>query len=401
MKGSNMGHIANAKSSLVPLIDRLNKYPIGLVDNEILRELLSLLFDEKEAFVGSKFPLEEATLSELGKATKMNADELLPVLESMADKGLIMDMPYGEEIYYLLMPGVIGFFEFTFMKHRKDIPVEKVAGLMTKYFHDDPQHGQAKEFLGTKNQLTRSLVYEEHIPVNSEVVSYESAREIIKNSNFGAAGMCYCRHKKEHEGKTCRKGAPVENVCISLGNGARFLSRRGFAQQKSKEELLEIIDMAHHRHLTHLTDNIRNKPTFICNCCSCCCEIMAGVQMGYFDGVAKTSYIATIDPELCDYCGECFTACNVGAIGLKRSNDGKEKEKRVSEVKQEICLGCGACISACEKGSISLTLRENYVRPKKNKRDLFKSVLIEKHRLSPFITGRVKKEAKKLFMSNG
>ncbi|HDL18997.1 MAG TPA: 4Fe-4S dicluster domain-containing protein [Bacteroidetes bacterium] len=396
-----MGHIANAKSSLVPLIDRLNKYPIGLVDNEILRELLSLLFDEKEAFVGSKFPLEEATLSELGKATKMNADELLPVLESMADKGLIMDMPYGEEIYYLLMPGVIGFFEFTFMKHRKDIPVEKVAGLMTKYFHDDPQHGQAKEFLGTKNQLTRSLVYEEHIPVNSEVVSYESAREIIKNSNFGAAGMCYCRHKKEHEGKTCRKGAPVENVCISLGNGARFLSRRGFAQQKSKEELLEIIDMAHHRHLTHLTDNIRNKPTFICNCCSCCCEIMAGVQMGYFDGVAKTSYIATIDPELCDYCGECFTACNVGAIGLKRSNDGKEKEKRVSEVKQEICLGCGACISACEKGSISLTLRENYVRPKKNKRDLFKSVLIEKHRLSPFITGRVKKEAKKLFMSNG
>jgi hypothetical protein len=39
-----MGHISGAKSNLVPLIDRLNQYPIGLVDNEILRELLSLLF---------------------------------------------------------------------------------------------------------------------------------------------------------------------------------------------------------------------------------------------------------------------------------------------------------------------------------------------------------------------
>ena len=59
-----MGHIENAKQHLVPLIDRLNKYPIGLVDNEILREILSLLFTEEEAFVASKFPLMEATLPE-------------------------------------------------------------------------------------------------------------------------------------------------------------------------------------------------------------------------------------------------------------------------------------------------------------------------------------------------
>ncbi len=52
-----MGHMTVSKDSLVPLIDRLNKYPIGLVDNEILREILSLLFDEREAFVASKFPL--------------------------------------------------------------------------------------------------------------------------------------------------------------------------------------------------------------------------------------------------------------------------------------------------------------------------------------------------------
>ena len=124
-----MGHVTYSKDNLVPLIDRLNKYPIGLVDNEILREILSLLFSEQEAYVGSKFPLMEATLSELSKSTKMNSDELLPILESMADKGLIMDMPYSDTTYYLLMPGVIGFIEFSFMKNRTDLPVERLAKL--------------------------------------------------------------------------------------------------------------------------------------------------------------------------------------------------------------------------------------------------------------------------------
>ncbi len=400
-----MGHIANAKSNLVPLIDRLNKYPIGLVNNEILHELLSLLFSEKEAYVGSKFPLEETTISELSKTTKMSHEELLPVLESMADKGLIMDMPFGDKTYYLLMPGIIGFFEFTFMKHRTDIPVEKIAGLMTDYFHKDPQNGQAKEVFGTKNQLTRSLVYDEHIPVSSVITPYENAREIIKNSKFGAVGMCYCRHKREHENKVCKKGAPRDGICITLGRGAQFLSRRGFAEQKSKEELLDIIDLAHDLKLTHITDNIRNRPSFICNCCYCCCEIMAGVQAGYYDGVAKSGFIAEIDPQLCDYCGDCFKACNVRAIGLKKTGK-KAKSERVSVVNKEICLGCGACISSCEKAAISMISRENYMVPKKNKKELFKSILKEKGRMRPYLINRVKKETKNIlskaaFFKNG
>ena len=389
-----MGHVTYSKNNLVPLIDRLNKYPIGLVDNEILREILSLLFTEKEAYVGSKFPLMEATLPELCKRTRMNSEQLLPILESMADKGLIMDMPYRGTTYYLLMPGVIGFIEFSFMKHRTDLPVERLAKLMTDYFRHDPEHGQANEFFGSKTQLTRSLVYEEHIPVTSVITSYESAREIIKNSDFGAAGMCYCRHKRHHEGKECRKKVPIEGTCISLGNGAKFLSRRGFAVEKTKDELLEIIDLAHELKLTHVTDNIRNRPTFICNCCGCCCEIMAGVQMGYYDGVAKSSFIAVIDPEKCDYCGDCFSACNVKAIGRD-----KNSSKKVSEIKAAVCLGCGACVSSCSKNAISLIPRENPSIPVRSKRELFRSILSEKGRLSPFIYEIAKKKVRKLFVN--
>jgi ferredoxin len=388
-----MGHHLGTKDSLVPLIDRLNKYPIGLVDSAKLREILTLLFDERETFVASRFPLEEATLPELARATGMTGDELLPLLETMADKGLVMDMPYAGTTYYLLMPGLIGFFEFTFMKHRTDLPLERLATLMREYLVES----QAQEFFGSKTQLTRALAYEEHIPVTSEIATYERAREIIHEAGIGAVGICYCRHKKSHQGKTCAKGAPMEGICISLGSGAKFLARRGFAELKTEAELLEVIDRARDLHLTHVTDNIREKPSFICNCCSCCCELMAGVQMGFHEGIAKTGFIAAIDPERCDYCGTCFTACNVKAIGLAKGRTFATPKDRFAEVKGAVCLGCGACISACEKEALRLVPTENRLLPPRTRSALFVRILREKGRLRPFVVSRFKQQVRRAF----
>ncbi len=390
-----MGHLTAGKSNLdrlVPLIDRLNQYPVGLVDTPVLREILAILFTETEAFVASQFPLHEATFEELSQATGMEPLELLPILNSMMDKGLITDMPYKGEIYYLLMPGVIGFFEFTFMKNRTDLPLDKVARLMSAYFQEDVKNGQAQEFFGSKTQMTRSLVYDDAIPVTSEVVSYQSAREIIRNAEFGAASMCYCRHQREHEGKSCKKGAPIEGICLTLGKGAEFLVRRGFAEQKTVDELLEILDMAEDLHLTHITDNIRFKPTFICNCCGCCCHIMSGIKSGYWDGIHKSPFLAKVNVEHCDYCGQCFKACNVNAISLDKSYP--IPNQRVSRVDPEKCLGCGACISACDPKALSLISRKSYSLPPKTKRSMFARIAWEKGRLGPLVKDRVRHKLK-------
>ena len=397
-----MGHHLGSKSSIVPLIDRLNRFPVGLVDNDKLREILALLFDEQEAFIASRFPLEEATLSELAKRTKIPAAELLPKLERMADKGLLMDMPYGGETYYLLMPGLIGFFEFTFMKNRTDLPQEKIARLMTEYMHDTSSgRGQGDEVFGSKTQLTRSLVYEEHIPVTSEITTYENAREIIKNAGYGAAGLCFCRHKKEHLGESCSKGAPVEEFCISLGAAAKFFTRRGFAVEKSTAELLAILDRAKEFNLTFVTDNIRQKPSFICSCCRCCCELMAGVQHGFHEGVAKTGFTAVIDPMKCDYCGKCFSACNVKGIALSKGVDFKEKHQRFAAVDAKICLGCGACVSACSKGALTMVAADNRSLPPLKRNDLYGRILKEKGRLTPYVISSIKKKIKTMLPGKG
>lgn len=387
-----MGHHLGSKSSLVPLIDRLNKYPIGLVDSDKLREILALLFDEREAFVASRFPLEEATLPELARLTKIPAKELLPLLERMADKGLIMDMPYDGEVYYLLLPGLIGFFEFTFMKNRTDLPLARLALLMKEYLEES----QAGEFFGSRIQLTRSLLYEEHIPVTSEVTSYDRAREIIRTAGFGAVGLCYCRHKKEHLDQSCDKGAPVEGICISLGNAARFMVRRGFAKEKSVDELLAVLDHARSFNLTHITDNIRHKPSFICNCCRCCCELLAGVQMGYHSGIAKTGFTAVIDREHCNGCGVCFPACNVGAIAQPEGVTFASRSERYAVVSPQLCLGCGACVSVCRQGALSMVPAANRQTPPMKRKDLYLRILREKKRLTPFVVSGIKKSLRNL-----
>ncbi len=386
-----MGHHLGSKSSIIPLIDRLNKNPIGLVDNEKLRRILAMLFSEEEALVASKFPLEEATLDELALKTGLSAEILTPILDAMAEKGLVMDLPYAGTTYFMLMPGLIGFFEFTFMKKRADLPLPELARLMSEYLFEDATQGQAREFFGSKTSLTRSLVYDDAVPVSSEVTPYESARRIITAASYGAVGMCYCRHKKEHLGETCAKQAPVEGTCISLGTSARFMVRRGFAEEKSTDQLLAILDQARDLKLTHITDNVRHKPSFICNCCSCCCELMAGVQAGYSDGVAKTPFMAVVDTAECNGCTLCFTACNVGAISL-----GTDPPRMHAMINRAQCLGCGACVPACPLGAVSLVERVDRPLPPAKRKDMFAAILKEKGRLTPYLVSGAKKRARRM-----
>ncbi|MEE4137206.1 MAG: 4Fe-4S dicluster domain-containing protein [Desulforhopalus sp.] len=389
-----MGHHLDGKSSIVPLIDRLNRYPIGLPDSDKLRRILAILFSEEEAYLASRFPLEEATLVELVRATGWAEDRLRNTLEVMADKGLVLDSSYGGKTFYLLMPGLIGFFELTFMKRRGDLPVAELAQLMEEYLYGDPEQRMGREFFGSKTPLTRSLAYEEHIPVSSQVATYESARELIRVAGYGAVGMCYCRHKKEHLQQSCEKKAPTEGICISLGNAARFMVRRGFAEYRNTDQLLAVLATARDLRLTHITDNIRHKPSFICNCCSCCCELLGGVLRGFPLGIAKANFTVTVDTDSCLGCGLCVRACNAAALELvNRPDDGKKQQ---AVVKADHCLGCGACISACPSGSLALLPVARPLPPEK-KRDLFKQILKEKGRLTPFVVSGVKKRLSRAF----
>jgi ferredoxin len=174
------------------------------------------------------------------------------------------------------------------------------------------------------------------------------------------------------------------------------MARRGFAQEKSVDELLAVLDRARALNLTHITDNIRHKPSFICNCCSCCCELLAGVQMGYHTGVAKTGFRAVIDRERCTGCGVCFRACNVKAIALPDGVSFVQKSDRYAVTDADICLGCGACVTSCKFGALTMVPAVNRETPPFKRKDLYIRILKEKRRLTPFVVSGIKKSLRAL-----
>jgi len=162
------------------------------------------------------------------------------------------------------------------------------------------------------------------------------------------------------------------------------------------EELLAVLDRARALNLTHITDNIRHKPSFICNCCSCCCELLAGVQMGYHTGIAKTGFRAVIDKERCTGCGVCFRACNVKAITLPNGVRFERKSDRYAVADEDICLGCGACVTACKLGALTMVPAPNRETTPLKRKDLYIRILKEKRRLTPFVVSGLKKSLRSL-----
>ena len=63
--------------------------------------------------------------------------ELDAKLTRMAERGVVIDLSRGDERFYALPPVVIGFFEYTFMRARDDVPLAELARLFDRYMLED------------------------------------------------------------------------------------------------------------------------------------------------------------------------------------------------------------------------------------------------------------------------
>jgi len=189
------------------------------------------------------------------------------------------------------------------------------------------------------------------IPINatlkprSEVLIYEDAYSIIEQANEIAVVDCVC--KLSHG--NCSK--PL-NVCIQINNGAQYSLERGTGRKITKEEAYDILKLSEKEGLVHMTEN-KGFGNAICNCCSCCCEMLrfAGnkATMGV---VAKSRFLAQVDENNCNACEICTTVCPVHAISIDD----------LATIDAELCIGCGLCASHCPAQAIELV----QTRPKEH-----------------------------------
>ncbi len=350
-----MGHITGSDGAYRHLQKRLDQKVQGAPDSPTLMKIMGILFSPGDAELAVKLPHNFASLDTLSKNLNIPKDELNTRLTDMAKRGLVFDIENNGQRYFTLLPVVIGFFEMTFMRLRPDLPMKDLSALFEEYFHEY-DYGFAKTHFAGRTQLFRSLVREEALPKGSftEVLDWERASHIVSSASATAVGICQCHHTAQHMGRAC--GKPQE-VCMTFNYAAESLIRNGIARSITKNEAMTLLAKCKEAGLAQTGDNVKNKVTFICNCCGCCCHVMKGIKaLDTRPAIITSNYIMEVDHAKCKGCGKCAKACPIGAIAMVKTSEGKKETKRA--VNDPLaCLGCGVCATVCKNGAAAMKAR--------------------------------------------
>jgi len=353
------------------LADRMNQIASGANKNPALLELLQELFAPEEAAVAIAMPLGTNPLEVIAERAGATPEQVFPILERMADKGLLVARFSRGVHKYNLQPLLPGIFEMQFMKGETTPAKMRMARLFDNYARASREQGGTRPSIKV-TPPARVIPIEKEIPSKIEVFAYERVSEFINDENTLGIATCYCRHHRDLVDKSC--GAP-KDMCMVFGPFAAFLIERGFARKMSTDEMQRTLDRAEKYGLIHVSDNVQERISFICNCCSCCCGLVGALhKYDNPNSVAKSNFLASIEIDSCNGCEACVARCQMDAIVL---------QDEVAQVKSDRCIGCAVCVSACPTGALSLTRRDVIVPTPATLPDLHRTIFEDRMAARP------------------
>ncbi len=383
-----MGHTNTPDRTYQLLQQRLDKNVTGAPDSPSFTQILKLLYSPEEAEMALRIPSKPTPLKVLSQRLMMPEEPLREKLTEMARRGIIVDLSWMKKPYYLLPPIVVGFFEFTFMRARPDMPLAELAKLFDAYMYENDKFAHA--VFDGKTQIGRTMAHESTLPTDdhSEILDWERATHVIKKAKTVGLSLCQCRHKAKHLGKAC--DAPERN-CIALNNGAKTLIHSGIIDEISNEEALDILEEAREAHLVQVADNVQRNVSFICNCCGCCCGMLTAMQtFNMPNAVVTSNYIMQVEEDACKGCTKCEKVCPIGAIQMVEVDDPEreaagKKKRKIAVRDEELCIGCGVCVPVCKFEALSMKARPQRIRTPENVFDRVATMAIERGKLGNLI----------------
>ena len=282
------------------LVDRLNRFPQGAPPSDVLYGILKMLFSEREAGLVALLPIRPFTAKRAARVWKTTPAAATAILEELAGRAVLLDMEsVNGTRTFVLPPPMAGFFEFSLMRVRGDLDQKVLSELFYQYLNVEEDFIKAL-FAEGQTQLGRVFVQEAVLPLDNgiQVLDHERASEVVRGASHRGVGICYCRHKMDHNGRGC--DAPRQ-ICMTFNNTAASLIKHGFAREVDVEEGLDLLAEAQEGNLVQFGENIQRNPNFICNCCGCCCEAMiAARQFGVLNPIQPSNYLPEIDAEQCN-----------------------------------------------------------------------------------------------------
>ena len=330
--------------------------------NDTLFAILKALYSEEEAELVIKMPYSMASLSKLERVTRIERSKLSRLLDGLCKKGLVIDVHIGGKYRYMPSPMVVGIFEFTMMRRGADLNFREWARLFDTYLHGDDSFLKANFSHGEQVSIMRALPYEGSVKPSEyvEVLDYEKATAIVEEAKRFSVGLCSCRHEKLHlDQKSC--DVPLEK-CAAYDYAADFLIRNDLAREVSKTEMLENVAQSREMGLVLSADNVKQRVSFTCHCCGCCCNVLLGItRSGLTHTLVTSSFIAQTDRDTCLGCQVCAKRCPIDAIEMVPADEPKFKKFGRPEIDESRCLGCGVCTLRCKSGAMKLTKRRERV----------------------------------------
>jgi Na+-translocating ferredoxin:NAD+ oxidoreductase RNF subunit RnfB len=246
---------------------------------------------------------------------------------------------------YGLLPFAVGIYEEQLNRMDKEF-----AQLLEQYFQYEN---------GFKKIVASEPVIFQVIPVNQavdgelEIHNFEKAEQLIESAGSWGVRECICRKQKNLIGEGCDY---PRSVCLAIApRRENAFDDDELTKTITKEESLRLLKESEDAGLVHCTYNFQAGHTFICNCCTCCCGVLRGV-----DKVAepreyiKTDFVMTVDADLCTGCETCVDRCQFGALSVPDD---------VSVVDSKRCIGCGVCAVVCPEGALEIVRVESPEKP--------------------------------------
>ncbi|MFX1318562.1 MAG: 4Fe-4S binding protein [Promethearchaeota archaeon] len=338
------------------LREHLNNLPVGFPKTESGVELriLKRLFTEEEAEMATYLTYIPETVEQIAQRRERDPEEIKPLLEQLADKGLIFRSHKGGVTQYRAEWFAIGIYE-----HQVNNMTKELAEDFEQYMEE----ALRDELVASADppQL-RVIPVAASLTPSMSVLPHEDAREIVKKQNKIAVAPCICKREKEALGEQCDK---PEEVCMVFSTGAYYYIENGYGREITVDEALKILDEAHDAGLVCSPSNDQ-KGFVICNCCGCHCGILTNLKnLPNPASLVASNYYAEVDMDSCTGCETCLDRCQMDAISM---------ENGVAQIDLEYCIGCGLCVSTCPSEALSLKRKDNVVTPPANAFELYTKI---------------------------